>query len=31
MEEFRDKRSFENRCVLLSEQFSVFSDYNVRM
>ena len=31
MEEFRSKRNIENRCVLLSEQFSLFSDYNVRM
>ena len=31
MEEFRNKRSLENRCVLLSEESLLSLDYNVRM
>ena len=31
MEEFRNKRSIENRCVLLSEESLLSLDYNVRM
>ena len=31
MEEFRNKRSTENRCALLSEPSPLFLDYNVIM
>ena len=31
MEEFRNKRSIENRCVFVSEEFPLPPDYNVRM
>ena len=31
MEEFRNKRSIEKRCALLSQESPLLSDYNVRM
>ena len=31
MEEFRNKRTIENRCALLSQEFPLPPDYNVRM